>query len=48
MREKDLLIDRTKHKVYSKNAKKCALKLLHRYYDEKHQWISLKKGAVIR
>ena len=35
MREKDLLIDRTKHKVYSKNAKKCVLKLLHRYYDEK-------------
>ena len=35
MKEKDLPIDSTKHKVYSKNAKKCVLKLLHRYYDEK-------------
>lgn len=33
MKEKDLPIDRTKHKVYSKNAKKCIRKLLHRYYD---------------
>ena len=33
MKEKDLPIDLTKHKVYSKNAKKCVLKLLHRYYD---------------
>ena len=34
MREKDLPIDFTKHKVYSGNARKCVLKLLHRYYDE--------------
>ena len=35
MKEKDLPIDLTKHKVYSKNAKKCVQKLLRRYYDEK-------------
>ena len=34
MREKDLPIDLTKHKVYTKNAKKCVQRLLHRYYDE--------------
>ena len=34
MKEKDLPIDLTKHKVYSRNARKCVLKLLHRYYDE--------------
>ena len=34
MREKDLPIDLTKHKVYSKNAKKCVQKLLNRYYDK--------------
>ena len=34
MREKDLPIDLTKHKVYSKNAKTCVQKLLNRYYDE--------------
>ena len=34
MREKDLPIDRTRHKVYTKNAKKCVQKLLHRYYDD--------------
>ncbi len=34
MREKDLPIDLAKHRVYSKNAKKCVLKLLRRYYDE--------------
>ena len=34
MKEKDLPIDLTKHKVYSRSAKKCVLKLLHRYYDE--------------
>ena len=33
MKEKDLPIDLTKHKIYSKNAKKCVLKLLHRYFD---------------
>ena len=33
-KEKDLPIDLTKHKLYSKNAKKCVQKLLHRYYDE--------------
>ena len=30
MKEKDLPIDLTKHKVYSKNAKKCVQKLLRR------------------
>ena len=35
MKEKDLPIDRTKHKAYSKNAKKCVQKLLKRYYDKK-------------
>ena len=35
MKEKDLPFDLTKHKVYSKNAKKCILKLLHRCYDKK-------------
>ena len=33
MKEKDLPIDLTKHKVYSKNAQKCVMKLLRRYYD---------------
>lgn len=31
MKEKDLTIDLTKHKVYTKNAKKCVQKLLHCY-----------------
>ena len=35
MKEKDLPFDRTKHRVYTKNAKKCVQKLLRRYYDEK-------------
>lgn len=35
MKEKDLPIDRAKNKVYSKNAKKCVRKLLHRYYGKK-------------
>ena len=34
MREKDLPFDHTKHACYTKNAKKCVQKLLHRYYDE--------------
>ena len=34
MLEKDLPFDRTKHAVYTKNAKKCVQKLLRRYYDE--------------
>ena len=34
MREKDLPIDRTRHAVYTKNAKKCVLRLLRRYYDD--------------
>ena len=34
MREADLPIDRTKHAVYTKNARKCVQKLLRRYYDE--------------
>lgn len=33
MKEKDLPIDLTKHKVYSKDARNCVWKLLHRYYD---------------
>ena len=35
MKTKDLPIDLTKHKVYSRNAEKCVRKLLRRYYDEK-------------
>ena len=35
MKEKDLPIDFTKHKVYSKGAEKSVKKLLRRYYDEK-------------
>ena len=34
MKEKDLPIDRTKHAVYTANAKKCVQRLLRRYYDE--------------
>ena len=34
MREKDPPIDRTRHAVYTKNAKKCVLRLLRRYYDD--------------
>ena len=34
MKEKDLLIDRTRHAVYTKKAKKCVLRLLHRNYDD--------------
>jgi|GEM_PF-6940675 len=34
MKEKDLPIDRTKHKVYTKSAKKCVQKLLRRYYGK--------------
>ncbi|MDO4988971.1 MAG: L-2-amino-thiazoline-4-carboxylic acid hydrolase [Eubacteriales bacterium] len=33
MREKDLPIDRSKHKVYTRNARKCVLKLLRSCYD---------------
>ena len=33
MKEKDLPIDRTRHAVYTKKAKKCVLRLLHRHYD---------------
>ena len=33
MKEKDLPIDRTKHALYTRNAKKCVLKLLRRCYD---------------
>ena len=34
MKEKDLPIDRTRHAVYTKKAKKCVLRLLHRWYDD--------------
>ena len=34
MKEKDLPFDRSKHVVYTKKAKKCLQKLLHRYYDD--------------
>ena len=34
MRDKDLPIDLTRHKVYTKNAKRCVQKLLRRYYDK--------------
>ena len=33
MKEKALPIDRAKHAVYTKNAKRCVLRLLRRYYD---------------
>lgn len=33
MREKELPVDRSKHKVYTNKAKKCVKKLLSRYYD---------------
>ena len=35
MKEKDLPVDRSRHAIYTKKAKKCVQKLLHRYYDEK-------------
>ena len=35
MKEKDLPIDCTRHRIYSGNAKKCVRRLLRRYYDEK-------------
>ena len=35
MREKDLPIDRSKHKVYTRNAKKCVRELLRSCYDGK-------------
>ena len=34
MREKDLPLDRSRHAIYTKNAKKCVQTLLRRYYDE--------------
>ena len=34
MKENDLPIDRTRHAVYTKKAKKCVLRLLHRNYDD--------------
>ena len=34
MREKYLPFDRTKHVCYTKNARKCVQKHLHRYYDD--------------
>ena len=34
MKEKDLPIDRSKHVVYTKNAKKCVQRLLRRCYDD--------------
>lgn len=35
MKEKDLPIDRTRHAVYTKKAKECVLRLLHRDYDDR-------------
>jgi len=34
VKEKDLPIDRARHAVYTKKAKKCVLRLLHRDYDD--------------
>ena len=34
MKESMLPFDRSKHALYTKNAKKCVMDLLHRYYDE--------------
>lgn len=36
MKEKDLPIDRTRHAVYTKKAKKCVLRLLHRCYSDQN------------
>ena len=52
MKEKDLPIDRTRHAVYTRKAKKCVLRLLHRWYDDpacKELWekIQLLKILVI-
>ena len=47
MKEKDLPIDLTKHKVYSKNAKTCVQKLLRRYYDEKADQVTSPAGTTI-
>ncbi len=35
MKEKDLPIDLSRHKIYSKKARKCVQKLLDRYYGKK-------------
>ena len=35
MKENMLPFDRSKHALYTKNAKKCVMDLLHRYYDER-------------
>ena len=35
MKEKDLPIDRARHAVYTKKAKECVLRLLHRDYDDR-------------
>ena len=35
MKENELPFDRSKHVSYTKKAKKCVLKLLHRYNDKK-------------
>ena len=35
MKEKDLPVDRSRHAIYTKKAKRCVQKLLHCYYDEK-------------
>ena len=35
MKESELPIDRSKHVIYTKKAKECVQKLLHRYYDDK-------------
>ena len=34
MKESELLIDRSRHAIYTKKAKECVQKLLRRYYDE--------------
>ena len=34
MKEKDLPFDRSKHAVYTRNAKKCVQKILRQYYDD--------------
>ncbi|MBR6090174.1 MAG: L-2-amino-thiazoline-4-carboxylic acid hydrolase [Anaerolineaceae bacterium] len=34
MKESMLRFDRSKHVLYTKNAKKCVMDILHRYYDE--------------
>ena len=45
MKEKDLPIDRARHAVYTKKAKKCVLGLLHRNDDD--QTCLIREGTCV-